>query len=254
MPKASIVKDGVELKIGDQVLLRQGGAEELPYVARIDKVGNKDRKSGYELNVTWYYRPEDVGRRQYHGERELFMSDHKDTVHSACILSKCTVWSIDDYRELEIVTSTDFFWRYTYHTATRRFSPEQVPVYCSCELPENPDFFMAECDMCLRWFHPHPCEGVDPAEVQATGKFSCRKCRQTHAAQAAAKNIGAGLEIPPPRAVEIQQGVGGGTAGTGAGILKAAPTAQVNGNGQPPALTAAQLQVWANGKSMVPGR
>lgn len=63
MPKASIVKDGVELKIGDQVLLRQGGAEELPYVARIDKVGNKDRKSGYELNVTWYYRPEDVGRR-----------------------------------------------------------------------------------------------------------------------------------------------------------------------------------------------
>lgn len=63
MPKASIVKDVVEFKIGDQVLLRQGGAEELPYVARIDKVGNKDRKSGYELNVTWYYRPEDVGRR-----------------------------------------------------------------------------------------------------------------------------------------------------------------------------------------------
>ena len=36
--------------------------------------------------------------QQYHGERELFMSDHKDTVLSACIISKCTVWSIDDYR------------------------------------------------------------------------------------------------------------------------------------------------------------
>ena len=63
MPKTSIVKDGVEFKIGDQVLLRQGGAEELPYVARIDKIGNRDKKSGYELTVTWYYRPEDVGRR-----------------------------------------------------------------------------------------------------------------------------------------------------------------------------------------------
>jgi hypothetical protein len=63
MPKASIVKDGVEFKVGDQVLLRQGGAEDLPYVARIDKIGNKDRKSSYELYVTWFYRPEDVGRR-----------------------------------------------------------------------------------------------------------------------------------------------------------------------------------------------
>jgi len=63
MPKASFVKDGVDFKVGDQVLMRQGGTEELPYVARIDKIGNKDRKSGYELSVTWYYRPEDVGRR-----------------------------------------------------------------------------------------------------------------------------------------------------------------------------------------------
>jgi hypothetical protein len=63
MPKASIVKDSVEFQIGDQVLLRQGGPEDLPYVARIDRIGAKDRKSGYELLVTWYYRPEDVGRR-----------------------------------------------------------------------------------------------------------------------------------------------------------------------------------------------
>lgn len=150
------------------------------------------------------------------------------------------------------MTSTDFFWRYTYHTATRRFSPEQVPVYCSCELPENPDFFMAECDVCLRWFHPHPCEGVDPTEVQARGKFSCRKCRQEKAAQAAAEGMGAGREIPPsippPGAVEMRQGPGGGIAGTGMEARMFAPTAQINGNGQPLALTPAQLQAWVNGK------
>jgi len=145
------------------------------------------------------------------------------------------------------VTSTDFFWRYTYHTATRRFSPEQVPVYCSCELPENPDFFMAECDVCLRWFHPH-CQDVDPLEVQATGKFSCHKCREAIAAEVAAvEKRGAGLAVPPPGDVEeLQQGEVGGNPEAGAGVSMAAPTAQFNGNEQPPALTAAQLHAWVN--------
>lgn len=113
----------------------------------------------------------------YHGEKELFLSDHKDTVHSDSIISKCTVWNLEEYRALETITTTDFFWRYNYQTTTKRFTPEEVPVFCSCELPENPDHFMAECDSCLNWFHPHPCEGVDPAKVLATGKFKCRQCR-----------------------------------------------------------------------------
>ena len=62
MPR-SFEKDGITFVVGDQVLLRQGGAEELAYVARVDRIGQKDKRSGYELGVTWYYRPEDVGRR-----------------------------------------------------------------------------------------------------------------------------------------------------------------------------------------------
>lgn len=96
------------------------------------------------------------------------------------------------------MTTTDFFWRYTYHTATKRFSPEQVPVYCSCERPENPDIYMAECDMCLQWFHPYPCEGVDPSEVQATGKFMCRRCRaRIPGASGVAAQAPKGLGQPP---------------------------------------------------------
>jgi hypothetical protein len=108
---------------------------------------------------------------------------------------------------------------------------------------------MAECDTCLRWFHPHPCEGVDPTEVQATGKFSCRKCRQVAAASAAAKKMGNGLAIPPPRAVDVQQ-----QQQQVAIEQQGAPpsVAHVKGNGQPPALTAAQLHAWANGSSAVP--
>ena len=62
MPK-SFEKDGITITAGDCVLLRQGGTETMPYVARIDKIGIENKKSGYELGVTWFYRPEDVGRR-----------------------------------------------------------------------------------------------------------------------------------------------------------------------------------------------
>jgi hypothetical protein len=64
--------------------------------------------------------------------------------------------------------------------------------------------------------------------------------------------MGAGREIPPsippPGAVEMRQGPGGGIAGTGMEARMFAPTAQINGNGQPLALTPAQLQAWVNGK------
>lgn len=62
MPK-TFEKGGIQFAVGDAVLLQQGGAEDLPYVARIDKIAAQDRSSGHELSVTWFYRPEDVGRR-----------------------------------------------------------------------------------------------------------------------------------------------------------------------------------------------
>lgn len=38
------------------------------------------------------------GRRAFHGERELYMSDHTDRIHSATILGRCVVHSLEDYR------------------------------------------------------------------------------------------------------------------------------------------------------------
>ena len=38
------------------------------------------------------------GRRPFHGERELYQSDHTDLIHSATILGRCVVHSLDDYR------------------------------------------------------------------------------------------------------------------------------------------------------------
>lgn len=38
------------------------------------------------------------GRRAFHGERELYRSDHRDVIHSDTILGRCVVHSLDKYR------------------------------------------------------------------------------------------------------------------------------------------------------------
>lgn len=37
------------------------------------------------------------------------MSDHKDTINSQTVMSKCIVWSLEEYRQLKTVTSTDYY-------------------------------------------------------------------------------------------------------------------------------------------------
>lgn len=38
------------------------------------------------------------GRRQFHGERELYRSNHRDVIHSQTILGRCLVHTLDAYR------------------------------------------------------------------------------------------------------------------------------------------------------------
>lgn len=38
------------------------------------------------------------GRRAFHGERELYRSDHKDVIHSQTVLGRCCVHTLDKYR------------------------------------------------------------------------------------------------------------------------------------------------------------
>lgn len=34
---------------------------------------------------------------------------------------------------------------------SQSFEPERVPVYCLCELPDNPDKPMVMCEQCEEW-------------------------------------------------------------------------------------------------------
>lgn len=61
----SFVREGVEYKVGDSVLLNPADQDDdiAPFVARIDSIQPTKKKNEYMMNITWFYRPEDVGRR-----------------------------------------------------------------------------------------------------------------------------------------------------------------------------------------------
>lgn len=50
-------------------------------------------------------------------------------------------------QDLEVIRNEDFFTRFTYHPARMTFEPDKVPVFCTCESPYNPDYFMIMCDL-----------------------------------------------------------------------------------------------------------
>lgn len=99
------------------------------------------------VSLTWYYRPEEVrgGRKQFHGEREVFRSSHQDDVPASSLDGPAKVYSLASYQSLDRVRAGDYFWRFTYLPATEEFRPEKVPIYCVCSMPYNPDTFMMMC-------------------------------------------------------------------------------------------------------------
>ncbi|EFJ16306.1 hypothetical protein SELMODRAFT_445241 [Selaginella moellendorffii] len=164
------------VKAGDTVFMRAPDPEKPSYVAKIERI-EADARNNIKVNVRWYYRPEESmgGRRQFHGAKELFLSDHFDIQSADTIEGKCTVHSFKSYTKLESVGSDDFFYRFEYKAATGGFTPDRVPVYCKCEMPYNPDDLMVQCESCKDWFHP-TCMSLSPDQVKKLETFHCPEC------------------------------------------------------------------------------
>ncbi|KAH7655864.1 Zinc finger RING/FYVE/PHD-type protein [Dioscorea alata] len=137
------------VKVGDCVLMRPADSEKQPYVARVEEI-EADHRNNVKVRVRWYYRPEESigGRRQFHGAKELFLSDHYDVQSEHTIEGKSIVHSFKNYTKLENVGAEDYFCRFEYKAATRGFTPDRVAVYCKCEMPYNPDDLMVQCEGC----------------------------------------------------------------------------------------------------------
>jgi hypothetical protein len=116
--------------VGDTVLMRPSDTDNQPYVARIEGM-ETDGRGSVRVKVRWYYRPEESkgGRRQFHGAKELFRSDHQDTQSAHTIEDKCVVHSFKEYTKLNNVGAEDFFCRFDYNAASGAFTPDRVAVY-----------------------------------------------------------------------------------------------------------------------------
>ncbi|KAL8088045.1 chromatin remodeling protein EBS-like isoform X1 [Apium graveolens] len=161
---------------GDCVLLRPSESEKLPYVARVERL-EADHRSNVKVRVRWYYRPEESlgGRRQFHGAKELFLSDHYDWQSAHTIEDKCVVHTFKSYTKLDNVGVEDYFCRFEYKAANGAFTPDRVAVYCKCEMPYNPDDLMVQCEGCKDWFHPS-CMGMTIEEAKMLEQFLCSDC------------------------------------------------------------------------------
>lgn len=122
--------DGRAGAVGDCVLMRPSDAEKPPYVARVERI-EADHRGSARVRVRWYYRPEESagGRRQFHGAKELFLSDHYDVQSARTIEGTCVVHSFKSYTKLEDVGPEDYFCRFEYKAATGGFTPDRVAVY-----------------------------------------------------------------------------------------------------------------------------
>eukprot|EP00475_Leptophrys_vorax_P025791 TRINITY_DN36060_c1_g1_i2.p1 TRINITY_DN36060_c1_g1~~TRINITY_DN36060_c1_g1_i2.p1 ORF type:complete len:203 (-),score=6.84 TRINITY_DN36060_c1_g1_i2:340-948(-) len=163
------------LKVGDTVMLRPPAEDTPPYVARIE--GIEVEKSDVKVRLRWFYRPEESlgGRRNFHGSKELFLSDHMDVCSMDAVEGVCRVHSFKNYVKLGAVEPDDYFYRFEYKAATGTFKPDHVAVYCVCEMPYNPDDLMVQCEACKDWFHPN-CIHLTPEQVKRMTNFTCEKC------------------------------------------------------------------------------
>ncbi|KAK9128290.1 hypothetical protein Syun_017087 [Stephania yunnanensis] len=89
---------------GDCVLMKPAESSKLPYVAMVEKI-EAGVRGQVKVRVRWYYRPEEPigGRRQFHGSKELFLSDHYDVQSADTIEGKCVVHTFKSYTKLDTV-------------------------------------------------------------------------------------------------------------------------------------------------------
>ncbi|CAL1353610.1 unnamed protein product [Linum trigynum] len=165
------------VKPGDCVMMRPADNSTSSYVAKIERIESDSRGANVKVHVRWYYRPEESigGRRQFHGSKEVFLSDHRDIQSADSIEGKCTVHSFKSYGKLESVGDEDFFCRFEYNSITGAFNPDRVAVYCKCEMPYNPDDLMVQCEGCSDWFHP-ACIEMTAEEAKRLDHFYCETC------------------------------------------------------------------------------
>lgn len=57
--------------------------------------------------------------QEFHGEKELFTSDHNDYILKSTVLTRCQVYTLQRYQELAVVAEHDYYSRFMYKVGAR---------------------------------------------------------------------------------------------------------------------------------------
>ncbi|VFQ88931.1 unnamed protein product [Cuscuta campestris] len=167
------------VRAGECVLMRSPENEAVPYVGHVEKIEADDRNN-VNVTVRWYYRPEETkgGRQQFHGTKELMLSDHYDVQSADTVEGKCRVHSFAAYTELPCVGPEDYYCRFEYKAAAGTCLPDRVVVYCKCQMPYNPDDIMMQCEACMDWYHPR-CVDMSIQQAKQLDQYICTSCEHS---------------------------------------------------------------------------
>lgn len=64
----------------------------------------------------------------FHGEKELFLSDHFDWCSLKTVMTKCRVLSLPKYQELKKIEDADFYARFTYRVRSLKRATKCLQV------------------------------------------------------------------------------------------------------------------------------
>ena len=142
------------------------------------------------IQVQWYYKKSDLDlkklgvedtEKEYIGENEVFPTRHRDKVFADAIVSKCQVYSIKQYDDLESIDfNATFFTRATYCPLSKKLEPafKDWDKLCVCHKPLNPNLLHIKCDLCGKWFHPK-CMDLTDEQIEKLEDFFCPNCSKT---------------------------------------------------------------------------
>ncbi|RMZ76141.1 hypothetical protein DV738_g5118, partial [Chaetothyriales sp. CBS 135597] len=131
------------------------------WVGKIQETRAEDEHRVF-LRVFWLYWPQELpgGRRAYHGQQELVLSNHVEVVEATTISGRAEVshWTEEDDDDDDERPLYPLFWR---QTLDLKPGPDGKPTlsalrkHCVCRKEYNPDNIMFKCiqDSCGIWNH-----------------------------------------------------------------------------------------------------
>ncbi|CAK69940.1 unnamed protein product (macronuclear) [Paramecium tetraurelia] len=110
---------------------------------------------------------------------QLFFSTHSEYLPANKIQVGIKILTFEEYSDLEFEEETIFFSRAAIDLDSMEPRPN-IKLWkksCVCQLPQNPDLQMIQCDECDNWYHLD-CVELQDQDITKIDKYLCPRCNK----------------------------------------------------------------------------